>query len=84
MFDKLANIVRQRFRIRGEVKALTSEGRVQAMILLGLPVFMWCGLFIINRPYALELFDHSWLLGGTLTSMGLGAFWIHKIINFDF
>ena len=84
LFDKLANIVRQRFRIRGEVRALTSEGRVQAMILLGLPVFMWCGLFMINRPYALELFDHTWLLTGTLCSMGIGAFWIHKIINFDF
>lgn len=84
LFDKLANIVRQRFRIRGEVRALTSEGRVQAMILLGLPVFMWCGLFLINRPYALELFDHKWLLFGTISSMGLGAFWIHKIINFDF
>ncbi|MFO0871223.1 MAG: type II secretion system F family protein [Pirellulales bacterium] len=84
LFDKLANIVRQRFRIRGEVRALTSEGRVQAMILLGLPVFMWLGLLLINRPYALELFDHQWLLWGTLCSMGLGAFWIHKIINFEF
>lgn len=84
LFDKLANIVRQRFRIRGEVKSLTAEGRVQAMILLGLPICMWFGLLLINRPYALALFDHPWLITATLCSMGLGAFWIHKIVNFDF
>ena len=54
------------------------------MILLGLPVCMWFALLIINRPYALALFDHTWLITATLISMGVGAVWIHKIVNFEF
>ena len=36
MLDKLAGIVRERFRMRDKIKALTAEGRLQAIILLAL------------------------------------------------
>lgn len=84
LFDRLAMLVRSRFKIRGDVQALTAEGRMQAMVLIGLPIAMWCVMFFINRPYALELFDHPWLLWSTLGMMGVGALCIRKIINFDF
>lgn len=84
LLDQLAHMVRQRFRIRGDIKAMTAEGRLQAAVLLALPVCVWIGLYFVNRPYALKLFEHPQLVVGTLISMVLGAFWIHKIVNFDF
>ena len=38
LLDKLADVVRERFRIRGKIKALTAEGRMQALVLLVLPL----------------------------------------------
>lgn len=84
LLDKLAHIVRQRLRLRGEIRALTAEGRMQALILLGLPVVVWLAMYFINRPYALKLFEHPQLIIATLVSMVLGALWINKIVNFDF
>ena len=84
LFDKLSYIVRERFRIRGEIQSLTAEGRMQALILLILPLAIWAALFVINRAYALKLLEHPSLIIGMLIAMGVGAFWIRKIVNFDF
>lgn len=84
LLDKLANIVRSRLRLRGDIQSLTAEGRMQAAILLGMPIAIWVGLYFINRPYAVKLFEHPGLIVVTLVSMAVGAVWINKIVNFDF
>ncbi len=84
LLDKLALIVRERFRIRGMISSLTAEGRMQAMILLAMPPVMFGVLMIANRDYAMKLFDHPELPIAALISMGIGAVCIRKIVNFDF
>jgi tight adherence protein B len=84
MLDKLATIVRQRYRIRGQIRTLTAEGRLQAAVLLALPIAMFLILLVLNRDYAGILLKHPSLIGITLIGEGLGALWIRKIVNFDF
>jgi tight adherence protein B len=84
LLDKLSDIVRARFRLRGKIKSLTAEGRLQGVILLGLPLMVYGLLLIVSRPYALKLFDHPVLPIVTLIMMSTGALWIRKIVNFDF
>ena len=84
LLDKLSEIVRERFKILGKIRALTAEGRLQAAILLALPPFMYVVLLIISRKYALELLHHPNLIIGSIVFMILGALWIRKIVNFDF
>ena len=84
LLDKLALIVRERFRIRGMIAGLTAEGRMQALILLAMPPAMFLILLFVNREYAMKLFDHPELPIGSLISMCVGAIWIRKIVNFDF
>lgn len=84
LLDKLAGVVRQRARLVGDVKGLTSEGRMQAIVLMGLPVLVWVALFFLNRDYAVKLFDHPSLILGTIAAMIFGALWINRIVNFDF
>jgi tight adherence protein B len=84
LLDKLAGIVRERFRLAGRIKALTAEGRIQAAVLLALPPFMLLLIMVLNRNYGQVLFDNPNLLVGMVVSEGLGALWIRKIVNFDF
>lgn len=84
LLEKLGTIVRDRFRMRGKVQALTAEGRFQGVILLGMPIAVFLALMVVNRPYAMKLFDHPSLLIAAVSSMAVGALWIRKIINFDF
>jgi tight adherence protein B len=84
MLDKLAGVIRQRYRIRGQIKSLTAEGRLQAIILLGLPIAMFFGFMLMMPEYESRLLEHPILIGLTLGAEVLGALWIRKIVNFDF
>jgi tight adherence protein B len=84
LLDKLAHIIRERYKMRGKIKALTAEGRVQAMVLLGLPPFMFLIMMVMNRTYASVLLEYPSLIWATLISETIGGLWIRKIVNFDF
>jgi tight adherence protein B len=84
LLDKLSHIIRERYKMRGKIKALTAEGRFQAMILLGLPPFMFLLMMTMNRDYGGVLLENPALIWATLVSEALGGLWIRKIVNFDF
>jgi tight adherence protein B len=84
LLDKLSTIIRERYKLRGKVKALTAEGRMQAMVLLGLPPAMFVLMLAMNRTYAGVLLENPALLWITLISESIGGLWIRKIVNFDF
>jgi tight adherence protein B len=84
LLDKLAWLVRERFRIQGKIRSLTAEGRLQAVILLVLPLALLLFLMVVNRAYAQVLFDYPGLLIGMFISEALGALWIRKIVHFDY
>lgn len=84
LLDKLAGLVRERFRVKGKIRTLTAEGRLQALVLLALPPCLLMIVLMLNRTYASVLVEH-W---GLLVIMGvaelLGLLWIRRIVNFDF
>lgn len=83
VLERLAGLMRERVRIRSHIRALTAEGRLQAVVLLVLPPLMLVVMRFINRRYADILFDHWGLLAAMSVSMAVGALWIRKIVNFD-
>ena len=84
MLNKLAGITRKRIALLGRVKALTGEGRMQAIVLLALPPLLFAGLFALNREYVEKLFDYPWIFGGILASELVGLLWIRRIVNFTY
>ena len=84
LLETLSGVMRERGKIDGKIGALTAEGRMQAWILLALPLLLLGALFFINRPYMMTLLDYPALIGGMFACEFLGAVWIRKIINFDF
>jgi tight adherence protein B len=84
VLERLAALVRERVRLRNHVRTLTAEGRLQAVVLLVLPPVMFFAMRFVNRAYADILLEHTGLLAAMMASMGLGALWIRKIIQFDF
>jgi tight adherence protein B len=84
LFDKMGTLVRDRYRIRGMIQSLTAQGRMQAVILLSLPVAMFALLMAIQPDYERVLLNYPLLILAALTMMALGALWIHKIMHFDY
>lgn len=84
LLSNLAGVVRDRFRIKGRIRVLTAEGRVQAIVLLAMPPVVFVLMMFVNHDYTVVLLDHPKALALMGLSMGLGALWIRKIVNFEF
>lgn len=84
LLERLSALLRDRARIRGVVKTLTAEGRLQALVLMALPPAMFLLMLVLNSRYALLLLEYPKLVLATVGIEALGALWIRKIVNFDF
>jgi tight adherence protein B len=84
ILDKIGYIVRERFRILGQVQALTGEGRLSGIVLIALP-FALFGFLLNSKPdYVKPLWETE--LGqqmsiAALIAQVLGALVIRKIVN---
>jgi tight adherence protein B len=84
ILDKLSYIIRERFKLFGQVQALTAEGRLSGWILNALPFAVLVALLKLNPSYVRLLFNDP--LGiKMLTVAGvmqvMGAIAIRKIVN---
>jgi tight adherence protein B len=86
VFDKTAYVIRERFRLKRQVRVHTAQGRLTGWILSLLPVVLGVLLYMINpesmsllwtRPIGVKLL----YLSGVMTTTG--ALIIRKIVNMD-
>ena len=82
VLERLSGLLRDRLRLRRQVRTLTAEGRLQGWTLFCLPFIVFGALMVVNRRYAEVLFNHVPLLVATGVSMLIGMLWIRKIVNF--
>ena len=84
ILDKIGYLVRERFKIWGQVQALTGEGRLSGIVLLALPPVLFLAVYKLNPEYVSVLFTDpmgkQMLAGGVILQV-LGALVIRKIIN---
>lgn len=84
ILDKIGHLIRERFKLFGQIQALTGEGRLSGIVLLALPPSLFAVMMYLNRDYAMVLFTDEtgrMLLGGGLVLQLVGALVIRKIIN---
>jgi tight adherence protein B len=84
ILDKIGELVRERFKIWGQVQALTGEGRLSGVVLLALPPVLFVAVYRLNPDYVTVLFTDPMgkkMLAGGLVMQLLGAIVIRKIIN---
>jgi tight adherence protein B len=84
ILDKIGYLVRERFKIWGQVQALTGEGRLSGIVLLALPPLLFITVYRLNPEYVTPLFTdpmgRKMLAGGIIMQL-LGALVIKKIVN---
>jgi len=84
IMDIIADTIRERARVTSQIRALTAEGRLSAIILIALPIILGIILFAINRAYISLLFTNRLGLALIVFSavlMIVGIIWIVKIVN---
>jgi tight adherence protein B len=84
ILDKIGSLVRDRFRIWGQVQALTGEGRLSGVVLLVLPFVLFLAVYQLNPAYITVLFTDPMgtkMLAAAVIMQILGALVIRKIVN---
>ncbi|MCG3137166.1 MAG: hypothetical protein HJJLKODD_01009 [Phycisphaerae bacterium] len=84
IMDNIGEVIRDRIRILGQVRALTAEGRLSGLVLIALPLVILLLLFQINPEHPKMLMNtHNgqWLMATALVMQVLGIFFIRKIVN---
>jgi tight adherence protein B len=84
VLEGLAETIRERATLKGQVRAMTANGRMTALVLSLMPAFVAGVMLYINPSYLGLLFQHP--LGATLVTMAIGGqllayFVIRKIVD---
>jgi len=86
ILDNLAHVVRERFKIRRQVRVHTAHGRFTGYVLMALPAFLAIMLSRLNPAMMDLLFKErmgQMMLGGAILLQTVGYFWIRHVIKIE-
>ncbi len=86
ILDNVAHTMRERERIRGEIRTLTSQQRLTGYVIGGIPVGLFATFMVISPEFTSLLFTDPlgrMMLGAGLVMEGIGFFVISKIVNIE-
>ena len=96
VLDTISHTIRERVRIKGEIRTLTAQGRISGWIISLLPLGLGLILYAMNPNYISELwvreapwifepvFPCGWVvLGVGVLLIGIGAMAIRKIVDIE-
>jgi len=87
ILEGLSLVVRDRFKMKRKIKAISAEGRMSAMFLSAMPVLLFFALQFIVPGYYSKVWGmtQTWyLLGGLGIWMTIGNLLILKMVSFKF
>ncbi len=86
ILENLAHVVRERFKIRRQVRVYTAHGRFTAGVLLSLPAALAIALMFINPEHMQVLFKERMgqtLLVTAIVMQAIGFVWIRNVIKIE-
>ena len=86
ILENLAHVVRERFKIRRQVRVHTAHGRFTGYVLLALPGALAVALSFINPGHMQALFrEHigQMMLMGAIVMQTIGFIWIRQVIKIE-
>jgi tight adherence protein B len=84
ILEKVAYTIRERFRIMGDLKTLTTSSRLSAWLLCGLPIFVAFAVTVMNPDYMTVLWKDPrghYLIASALIMQISGMLIVRKILN---
>jgi tight adherence protein B len=84
ILENLSKVIRERMSLFMKVRALSSEGRMTAIMLTVLPVLAFTALFLLNPGFYLEVADDPVFMpgfGGLILLYCTGVFTIRRMVD---
>ncbi len=87
VLDTVGETIRERGKIRGQVKALAAEGKLSAWVLMGLPFVVILFLSVTNPGYLGGLTEGLIgyaMIAAAIVLMTIGGLWLRKAVQVEF
>jgi tight adherence protein B len=84
ILDRIGHVIRERFKILGQVKALTAEGRLSGIVLIALPIGLFLMMLHMKPDYVRLLWTDEMgiqMSVGAIILMIVGSYCIKKIVD---
>jgi tight adherence protein B len=86
ILDNLAHVVRERFKIRRQIRVHTAHGRFTGWVLMALPAFLGLALSFINPEHMNRLFEErigQMMIVTSIIMQAIGYFWIKQVVRIE-
>ncbi len=87
ILETISSTIRERIKLKGEIRVLTAQGRITGYLISFLPIGLALFLNVANPGYMGQLFENrgcGWpMIGVGLALIGIGTAIIQKIIDID-
>jgi len=84
--ESISKTIRAKLQMEGRIRSLTAQGKMQGIVMAGLPVFLIMILNVMEPEAMAPLFNvwYGWItLSVIATTIGIGYFFIRKITTID-
>jgi tight adherence protein B len=86
ILDKLAYVIRERFKLRGRIRAISAHGKMTGIALTCIPIGVALTMFMVNPDYVKFFFEDelgNTLMGSAIGFQILGYLIIRKIVSIE-
>jgi len=87
ILEVISHTIRERIKLKGEIRVLTAQGRVTGYIIGSLPILLLIFLMMVNPEYVGQLFENrlcGWpMLGCGATMISTGFMVIQRIVDIE-
>ena len=87
VLDNLASVIRERFKVKRQVRVLTAHGRITGWILAGMPPALAAVMFVIAPGHMKMLIGDPLgvqMIVGALVLQVIGTLIIRKLVNIPY
>jgi tight adherence protein B len=84
ILDKIGHLIRERYKILGQIQALTAEGRLSGIVLIAMPFGLFLMMLHLKYDYVEKLWTHPKGIRMTVFALAMqviGALFIKKIVD---
>jgi len=86
ILDKLAYVIRERFKLRGRIRAISAHGKMTGLALTCIPIGVGVIMFYVNPDYVKFFFDDdlgNMMMGAAIGFQIVGYLIIKKIVTIE-
>ena len=86
ILEKLSALIRERFKLRGQIRTISAHGRLSSLVLTAIPTVVAVLMYFVNREHMLFFTDEyagQWMAGLAMGFQAMGYFIMRQIVKIE-